>query len=180
MQKFKIPSVPPTTNKCIRFPNDIIEEVEKAIKGKQCTFTAFVVEAVRVRWIIWKKKTAKTQAGNKAVNQQKQLFCGGVYSAIHITTVYSDRESLQYCAWFIWLMPGFSGGVVRALTVKVNIEAYINWSRYIASAQTESERNALLLFVLFMQRLFLSLWCTFYYYTNDNAVWVWWCIWCII
>ncbi|MBR3576618.1 MAG: hypothetical protein IKL42_04345 [Clostridia bacterium] len=48
MKKFKIPSVPPTTNKCIRFPNNIIEDVEKAIKGKNCTFTAFVVEAVRV------------------------------------------------------------------------------------------------------------------------------------
>ena len=48
MKKFKIPSIPPTTNKCIRFPNDIIEKVENAIKGKNCTFTAFVVEAVRV------------------------------------------------------------------------------------------------------------------------------------
>lgn len=48
MKKFKIPSIPPTTNKCIRFPNDIIEEVEEAIKCKKCTFTAFVVEAVRV------------------------------------------------------------------------------------------------------------------------------------
>jgi len=48
MKKFKIPSIPPTTNKCIRFPNNIIEEVEEAIKGKNCTFTAFVVEAVRV------------------------------------------------------------------------------------------------------------------------------------
>ena len=48
VKKFKIPAVPPTTNKCIRFPNDIIEEVEKSIEGKQCTFTAFVVEAVRV------------------------------------------------------------------------------------------------------------------------------------
>lgn len=48
MKKFKIPSIPPTTNKCIRFPNDIIENVEKAIKGKNCTFTAFVVEAVKV------------------------------------------------------------------------------------------------------------------------------------
>ena len=48
MRKFKIPSVPPTTNKCIRFPNDIIDEVGKAIEGKNCTFTAFVVEAVRV------------------------------------------------------------------------------------------------------------------------------------
>lgn len=48
MKKFKIPSIPPTTNKCIRFPNDIINKVENAIKGKNCTFTAFVVEAVRV------------------------------------------------------------------------------------------------------------------------------------
>lgn len=48
MKKFKIPSIPPTTNKCIRFPNDIIADVEKAIKGKNCTFTAFVVEAVKV------------------------------------------------------------------------------------------------------------------------------------
>lgn len=48
MKKFKIPSIPPTTNKCIRFPNNIIENVEKAIEGKDCTFTAFVVEAVRV------------------------------------------------------------------------------------------------------------------------------------
>lgn len=48
MKKFKIPSIPPTTSKSIRFPNDIIEKVENAIKGKNCTFTAFVVEAVRV------------------------------------------------------------------------------------------------------------------------------------
>ena len=48
MKKFKIPSVPQTTNKCIRFPNNIIEDVEKAIEGKNCTFTAFVVEAVKV------------------------------------------------------------------------------------------------------------------------------------
>lgn len=48
MRKFKIPSIPPTSNKSIRFPNDIIESVEKAITGKDCTFSAFVVEAVRV------------------------------------------------------------------------------------------------------------------------------------
>ena len=48
MKKFKIPSIPPTTNKCIRFPNDVIDSVEKAIKGKNCTFTAFVIEAVKV------------------------------------------------------------------------------------------------------------------------------------
>ena len=48
VKKFKIPVVPPTTNKCIRFPNNIIKEVENAIKGKDCTFTAFVIEAVKV------------------------------------------------------------------------------------------------------------------------------------
>ena len=48
MKNFKIPSIPPTTNKCIRFPNDVIEKVESAIKGQNCTFSAFVVEAVRV------------------------------------------------------------------------------------------------------------------------------------
>ena len=47
MRKFKIPSIPPTTNKCIRFPNDVIEDVENAICGKNCTFTAFVVAAVK-------------------------------------------------------------------------------------------------------------------------------------
>lgn len=48
VKKFKIPSVSPTTNKCIRFPNNLIEEVENAIRNTNCTFTAFVVEAVRV------------------------------------------------------------------------------------------------------------------------------------
>lgn len=47
MKKFKIPIISPTTSKCIRFPNDVIEEVENMIAGKNCTFTAFVVEAVR-------------------------------------------------------------------------------------------------------------------------------------
>lgn len=47
MGNFKIPSTPPTTNKTIRFPNDIVEAVEQAIQGKDCTFSAFVVAAVR-------------------------------------------------------------------------------------------------------------------------------------
>lgn len=48
MANFKIPSVPMTTQKTIRFPNDVIEEVEKVIEGRDCTFSAFVIEAVRV------------------------------------------------------------------------------------------------------------------------------------
>lgn len=47
MSKFKIPAIPPTTNKTIRFPNDIIDGVENAIQGKDCTFSAFVIAAVR-------------------------------------------------------------------------------------------------------------------------------------
>ncbi len=47
MSKFKIPNVPPTTNKTIRFPNDVIEAVERAISGRNCTFSAFVVAATR-------------------------------------------------------------------------------------------------------------------------------------
>jgi len=48
MAKFKIPTTPSTINKCIRFPEDIVSNVESTIKGKNCTFSAFVIEAVRV------------------------------------------------------------------------------------------------------------------------------------
>lgn len=47
MGNFKIPSTPPTTNKTIRFPNDVVEAVEQVIQGKDCTFSAFVIAAVR-------------------------------------------------------------------------------------------------------------------------------------
>lgn len=47
MQKFKIPKQSTTTNKSIRFPDDLIEEVEEAIRGKECSFSAFVVQATR-------------------------------------------------------------------------------------------------------------------------------------
>ena len=48
MGKFKIPTTPATTNKTIRFPNDVIEGVEKAIEGKECNFSAFVIAAVKM------------------------------------------------------------------------------------------------------------------------------------
>ena len=47
MGNFRIPIIPSTTNKTIRFPNDVIERVEDAIKGKECTFSAFVIAAVK-------------------------------------------------------------------------------------------------------------------------------------
>ena len=45
--RFKVPLVPSTTNKTIRFPNDVIDAVEKAIDGKDSNFSAFVIAAVR-------------------------------------------------------------------------------------------------------------------------------------
>ena len=48
MEKFKIPKPTTTTNKTIRFPDEVIDKVETAIRGTGCTFSAFVVEAVRV------------------------------------------------------------------------------------------------------------------------------------
>lgn len=48
MAKFRIPKPPESTNKSIRFPNDVIQSVEEAIRGTDCTFSAFVVEAVHV------------------------------------------------------------------------------------------------------------------------------------
>ncbi|MBP3305823.1 MAG: hypothetical protein J6L24_07625 [Oscillospiraceae bacterium] len=47
MGKFQIPTTPPTINKTIRFPTDVVEGVEKAIQGKDCTFSAFLIAAVR-------------------------------------------------------------------------------------------------------------------------------------
>ena len=48
MRKFRIPKPPTATNKSIRFPDDVINQVEDAIRGTSCSFSAFVVEAVRV------------------------------------------------------------------------------------------------------------------------------------
>lgn len=47
MAAFQIPRTPHTTNKTIRFPDDVIADVEAAIAGKDCTFSAFVIAAVR-------------------------------------------------------------------------------------------------------------------------------------
>ncbi|HJB25207.1 MAG TPA: hypothetical protein H9662_01170 [Firmicutes bacterium] len=48
MEKFRIPSQPPTMTKTVRFPIPMVEKIEESIAGKDCTFSAFVIEAVRV------------------------------------------------------------------------------------------------------------------------------------
>lgn len=47
MGKFKLPAVPDTTPKSIRFPNDVIERVEEAIRETNVSFSRFVIEATR-------------------------------------------------------------------------------------------------------------------------------------
>lgn len=47
MGKFRIPNVPQTEQKTIRIPTVLIEEIEKAISGTKCTFSAFVIAAIK-------------------------------------------------------------------------------------------------------------------------------------
>ena len=61
MKKFKIPQIPQTTSKSIRFPNDVIDEVESVLVGTDCTFSAFVVEAVRVTLENLKEESAEDE-----------------------------------------------------------------------------------------------------------------------
>lgn len=44
---FKIPTPMNSINKTIRFPINVVEDVEDLIKGTNCTFSAFVIEAVK-------------------------------------------------------------------------------------------------------------------------------------
>ena len=62
MKRFQIPSIPSTTNKSIRFPNNLIEQVEEEIKGTNCTFSAFVVEAARCNMMVALEETREADS----------------------------------------------------------------------------------------------------------------------
>ena len=47
MKHFQIPAPVAATSKRIRFPDALIAQVEQAIQGTDCTFSSFVVAAVR-------------------------------------------------------------------------------------------------------------------------------------
>ena len=47
MKRFILPRIPQSTSKTIRFPNDILEEIERYLCGKDSTFSAFVIASVR-------------------------------------------------------------------------------------------------------------------------------------
>lgn len=52
MGKFQIPDNPPTVNKTIRFPSDVVDNVEKAIQGKDCTFPHLLLLPCEPLWMI--------------------------------------------------------------------------------------------------------------------------------
>ena len=47
MDKFRIPKIPISVNKSVWFPVTMVDEVEEAIRGQDCTCSAFVGRAVR-------------------------------------------------------------------------------------------------------------------------------------
>ena len=47
MRNFQIPVPVTTTSKSISFPDALVDQVEEAIRGRDCSFSAFVVAAVR-------------------------------------------------------------------------------------------------------------------------------------
>jgi hypothetical protein len=65
MRKFKIPKVYTTTNKTIRFPDDVIEQVEEAIRGTNCSFSAFIIEATRVALENLKEEEESAETGDR-------------------------------------------------------------------------------------------------------------------
>ena len=58
-RKFKIPAIPQTTQTNIRFPNNVIDEVELAIRGTDSTFSAFVIAATK--WALENLKEQEEQ-----------------------------------------------------------------------------------------------------------------------
>jgi len=61
-RRFKIPVTPSTVNKCIRFPDHIVADIEKAIQDSDCSFSAFVIEAAKVALENLKEDERETQA----------------------------------------------------------------------------------------------------------------------
>ena len=77
MRDFHIPKIPATTNKSIRFPNDVIDKVEEAIRGTDCTFSAFVVEAVRVA--LENLQEQKERAQQESKGKALRVLAGGLF-----------------------------------------------------------------------------------------------------
>ena len=57
----KLPKDPSSTNKSVRFPNKIIAQVEEAIRGTDCNFSQFVIEATRIALMNLKEAESSSQ-----------------------------------------------------------------------------------------------------------------------
>ena len=57
----RLPKTPTSTNKSVRFPNEIIDQVEEAIRGTNCNFSQFVIEATRVALMNLKENAESTE-----------------------------------------------------------------------------------------------------------------------
>ena len=70
MRKFKIPNIPATEPKSILFRVDVICEVVVTIRGSYCTFSAFVVEAVRVALESLREEDEEAEAQDEDTREQ--------------------------------------------------------------------------------------------------------------
>lgn len=72
MLEFKIPSSCLTVNKTIRMPSKVDKAVEAAIQGTQCTYSMFVIHALR--WVLHELAEAREKfpaaaRGSQSVNK---------------------------------------------------------------------------------------------------------------
>ncbi len=70
MKQFQIPSNPPKTSKTIRFPNDTIESIKQITESHACTFSAFVIAAVRAAL------EAESEPAEKGLHQKSRKTAG--------------------------------------------------------------------------------------------------------
>ena len=93
MRKFKIPNIPATEPKSIRFPVDVISEVEHTIRGKDCTFSAFVVEAVRVALESLREEDEELDVSEKDIEEKwKNAAPSGKGAAFFLPLGQSKRK----------------------------------------------------------------------------------------
>ena len=59
MASFQIPDIPPTTNKSIRIPNNLVEGIENAIRGKIVPLPNLSLPLSGLPCVIYKRKKIK-------------------------------------------------------------------------------------------------------------------------
>ena len=66
MSSFKIPQASQTVNKSIRFPVDLVDQINILLRNTDCSFSAFVVAATRVAFEeLTKKSSPSTSMDSK-------------------------------------------------------------------------------------------------------------------